>query len=270
MSQLSIASTEADARAAAAVEQHHAAMAGALALRVSAVLQAASRRENDAVESDYVAAATAALTTWCEEELVPHALAEESTLYAAARALPEGRLLIDGMVAEHAVIIGLVREVSDAGDPIGAAAAARALQVVFEAHLTKENTLVLPLLTADPSTSVADLLGGLHELVGGGPSSHSEQHGHAEESNHACTCGADDPRELPELDARAIPHAIRHATIFGALDSLAPGRGLVVVAPHDPARLLAQVEERKPGVFSVERLDQGPEAWRVALVRRAG
>ncbi|EWT02071.1 cation-binding protein [Intrasporangium oryzae NRRL B-24470] len=268
MSHLSIASTEADARAAAAVEQHHAAMAGALAVRVSAVLQSAARGERAAVD------AAGALVTWSEDELVPHALAEESTLYAAARALPEGRLLIGGMVAEHAVILGLVREISDATEPVAAAAAARALQVVFEGHLAKENTLVLPLLTADPSTSVADLLGGLHELVGGTPSAHEGEHpekqGHAEEGDHPCTCGADDPGALPELDARVIPHAIRHATIFGALDSLAPGRGLVVVAPHDPARLLAQVEAREPGVFSMERLEQGPETWRVALVRRAG
>lgn len=39
---------------------------------------------------------------------------------------------------------------------------------------------------------------------------------------HTCTCGEHDD-QLPELDARAIPHAIRHASIFGALDSLAPG-----------------------------------------------
>lgn len=69
------------------------------------------------------------------------------------------------------------------------------------------------------------------------------------------------------LDARAVPPAIRHATIFGALDSLGTGGGLVLVAPHDPLPLLAQLEERSPGRFSVDYLERGPEAWRVSLIR---
>ena len=37
----------------------------------------------------------------------------------------------------------------------------------------------------------------------------------------ACCCAHDDSD--PVLDARTIPHAVRHAAIFGALDSIAPG-----------------------------------------------
>ena len=72
---------------------------------------------------------------------------------------------------------------------------------------------------------------------------------------------------LPELDARAVPHAIRHATIFGALDSVGPGSGMVLVAPHDPLPLLEQLEQRSPGLFSIDYLERGPEAWRVRFVR---
>lgn len=81
-----------------------------------------------------------------------------------------------------------------------------------------------------------------------------------------CGCHEADSA-LPELDARAIPHAIRHATIKGALGSLAPGAGMVLVAPHDPVPLLQQVEAEAPGRYSVEYLDRGPEAWRLAFVR---
>ena len=73
---------------------------------------------------------------------------------------------------------------------------------------------------------------------------------------------------MPELDARTIPHAIRHATIFGALDAVAPGRSMVLVAPHDPLPLLAQVETRYAGAFTAEYLERGPEAWRLSLARR--
>ena len=72
---------------------------------------------------------------------------------------------------------------------------------------------------------------------------------------------------MPELDARAVPHAIRHATIFGALDSVEAGSGMVLVAPHDPLPLLALLEQRSPGLFSVDYLERGPEAWRIRFIR---
>jgi uncharacterized protein (DUF2249 family) len=83
-----------------------------------------------------------------------------------------------------------------------------------------------------------------------------------------CGCGETDPAGLPELDARAIPHAIRHAAIFGALDSVAPGSGLVLVAPHDPLGLLDQLQDRAPGAFDVAYVERGPEAWRLSFVRK--
>ena len=82
-----------------------------------------------------------------------------------------------------------------------------------------------------------------------------------------CGCGGVD-EALPELDARTIPHAIRHASIKGALGSLQPGAGLVLVAPHDPVPLLHQIEAEHPGVFSVDYVERGPEAWKLAFVRR--
>jgi Hemerythrin HHE cation binding domain len=85
-----IASNEAEAAAVAAVEQHHAQLAGALNLRVETLLgsvasgdPAADRQRRELVE-------------WCNHELVPHALAEEKALYPAAQAKAEARLLVDG------------------------------------------------------------------------------------------------------------------------------------------------------------------------------
>jgi len=89
-----------------------------------------------------------------------------------------------------------------------------------------------------------------------------------EQAGHTCACGGHDDAEHPELDARAIPHAIRHATIFGALESLRPGFGLVLLAPHDPLPLLSQVEQRWPEAFAVSYLERGPEDWRLLFLRR--
>lgn len=256
MNDVVIASSDADAAAAAAVEQHHAQMAGALGLKVEALLAAVARRDTGSTAS-----ARTELVAWCESELVPHALAEEQAMYPAARAKPEGRLLVDGMLAEHAVITQLVGDVAGTSDPVRAAAAAKALLVVFESHLSKENELVLPLLTSAADVSVAELLGGMHELLGGGAETEPGCDG------HTCTCGEVDGPGYPELDARAVPHAIRHATIFGALEGVRAGGGMVLVAPHDPLPLLAQVEQRYEGAFTVEYLERGPEAWRLAFVR---
>ncbi len=87
-------------------------------------------------------------------------------------------------------------------------------------------------------------------------------------AGEGCGCGRHAVAD-PELDARAIPPTIRHGAIFGALDSVQPGYGVVIVAPHDPVPLIAQVAERFDGAFSVEYLERGPEAWRIRFGRSA-
>ncbi len=264
---LELATSHKDAEAAAAVREHHAEMAGSLAMRVDTLLRAALGPRH--VCDD----ARRTLVAWCEDELVPHALAEEKAMYPAARATLEGRILVEGMLAEHQVITALLGELEQTHDMVRAAASAYALKVAFDSHLAKENDLVLPLLAQTPGVSVADVLGGMHELLG--------ERGHGEhvtepdpddqvapERAHRCGCHETDGPGFPELDARAVPHAIRHATVFGALDSVSVGDGLVLLAPHDPLPLLAQVEDRYDGAFSYEYLDRGPDAWRVALTRR--
>jgi len=249
MNDVVIASSEADAQAAVAVEEHHAQMAGALALKVDSLSAAArARRQDDAdeVQADLVA--------WCRAELVPHALAEEGTLYRVAADRVEAHLLVEAMLAEHRVLVRLVDDLARADDAVSAAELARALRVLFETHLAKENEQILPLLVAAPDVSLAALLDGLHELLGAAVTSDP----------------AEQPAGHPELDARTIPHAIRHATIFGALDGVRPGKGLILVAPHDPLPLLAQLEEREPGAFEVDYLERGPGTWRLAILRQTG
>ena len=86
-------------------------------------------------------------------------------------------------------------------------------------------------------------------------------------SEHKCTCGAEDSADYPEFDVRTVPHAIRHASVFGAADAILEGGGLVIVAPHDPLPLLGQLEARHPGRFTITYLDRTPDAVRVQLTR---
>ncbi|ALE94350.1 hemerythrin [Arthrobacter alpinus] len=91
--------------------------------------------------------------------------------------------------------------------------------------------------------------------VGGGP------------ATGGCACGDHDEPGLSELDTRVIPHAIRHATIFGALEGLTSGRGILLIANHNPLPLLAQLEQRSAGKFAVDYVENGPELWKLSMVR---
>jgi len=75
MSTVVVATSAADAKAVEAVKDHHAQLAGALAVQVEALLDAAARSDLPAA-----GAASNALVSWCQAELVPHALAEEQAM----------------------------------------------------------------------------------------------------------------------------------------------------------------------------------------------
>ena len=80
-----------------------------------------------------------------------------------------------------------------------------------------------------------------------------------------CGCGHHD-EDLPVLDARVIPHALRHAAILGALASLTPGRAMALVAPHDPLPLLAQIADAYGDTVEVAGDDQAAVDAIAALV----
>jgi uncharacterized protein (DUF2249 family)/hemerythrin-like domain-containing protein len=267
MSTVVVAANAADAQAVEAVRNHHAHLAGALAVQVESLVEAAAR-------NDLPAAGEAArdLVRWCHDELIPHALAEERAMYPQAREDPRAALLVDAMLAEHGDLAAIVNAIESSAEPVRAAASAEALRSLFNSHLVKENEQILPLLAASTTVSLADVLDGMHELLG------AQDHGQVAATyadadaecgcGGECGCGHQHPDAvMPELDARDVPHSIRHATIFGALDSVRTGSGLVLVAPHDPLPLLAQLEQRSPGLFSVDYLQRGPERWRVRFIR---
>lgn len=254
MNHLTIASSRADSEAAERVAEHHAIMAGQLGLLARNLVDAAGEGGADH--------ARRSLELWCRDDLVPHVRAEQQLLYPPARDVPECRLLIDAMTDGHQRLLALVDQLGRESDPVRAAATGWALKTMFEAHLAQENEHLLPMLASSAQLSVADLLEAMNESLGDESAEAPVAQG------HSCGCGEVDPDELPELDARMVPHAIRHATIFGALAAIGPGEGLVLVAPHDPLPLLAQIEQRSPGAFEVSYLERGPEAWRLSLIHR--
>lgn len=88
------------------------------------------------------------------------------------------------------------------------------------------------------------------------------------EASHSCGCGHHD-EGLPTLDARVIPHAIRHGAIIGAFQQIAPGAAMVLVAPHDPLPLLAQLQELFGDQIQFDYLDRAPEAVKIKFTKIA-
>ena len=260
-----LASSAVDSDALRSGEHDHVELIGGLAACTSALLATARAGRGWQADRD-------ALVAWYRTELVPHVEAEEEVLYPAARGSRQLEPLIRALLHEQALLDDVVGRLESAPDAPSALMHAGAVQTLFETHVAKENDLLLPAIAAAVGVSLADVRADMQAVL--------ERHGEraavdaavpstgelaaGSSAGHSCSCDDDDE---PELDARTIPHAIRHATIFGALDAVAPQASLVLVAPHDPLPLLEQIGQRSPGAFDVEYLQRGPEAWRLRFTR---
>ncbi len=144
--------------AAASIRAHHEELHDGLRMRVIALV-AAVRDASDA------GPATDAVLAFLDGELLPHAAAEERTLYRAADSGPSA-LLVEAMQAEHRDIVARVDGLRHVDEPLEAATAASAILALFESHLAKENDRLIPALLVRPDLFLGDLLAGMHELVG--------------------------------------------------------------------------------------------------------
>lgn len=208
------------------------------------------------------------LVVFVEEEILPHASAEEQTLYHAAADLPETRLLVRAMTREHVILRDLAGALESARTAGEAAGAAAALDALFQAHLEKENDILLPAL-AEAGVDLPDLLDGMHVILGEPAAQGGCCGGH-------CACGGHDAAGTPgataavvggELDVRPLAPAQRHEQIFAAYDALPPGTAFVLVNDHDPKPLYYQFAAEHPGEFTWEYAESGPEVWRVGIGR---
>jgi iron-sulfur cluster repair protein YtfE (RIC family) len=147
-----------DAESAGAIREHHAELQAALRECVVA-LQDAVR---DGHSHERLQRATLA---FLDTELLPHAAAEERSIYPAGdRGVTA--MLVHAMLDEHRNLIARVAGLRKSTDAIEAVGIASAILALFESHLSKENDLLLPALMADPSVSLGALLGGMHEILG--------------------------------------------------------------------------------------------------------
>lgn len=144
--------------AAAAIRAHHVELNDDLRAHVTALREAVRSGTDHAAAQDAVIA-------YLDDELLPHAAAEEAALYPAGDTGITA-MLVRAMRDEHRNLVGRVGELRATVDALDAATRASAVLALFESHLSKENDLLIPALVANPDVSLADLLRGMHELVG--------------------------------------------------------------------------------------------------------
>lgn len=154
-----------DKAAAAAMTQHNDTTLRILQAHVESLVTAVSARGPVSASRP----ALERLVDWTRAFLLPHARAEESTLYRAVCDSERGALLIEGMLEEHRSIYRLVDQLAHAADPVRAVALAGALEAVVAGHLSKENEQLLPLLVGSPYIALAEALDGLDQLAGAVP-----------------------------------------------------------------------------------------------------
>jgi uncharacterized protein (DUF2249 family) len=232
-----------------AIRAHHRALGDGLTSRANAVFRAA-------VDGQPHEPAVADLIAYLGEEVLPHAAAEEKTIYPAVVAHTHLGDLVGDMITEHATLSMSAARLTTLTDGVAAAEQAQEIAALFVSHAARENDVLLPPLIADGTVDLAELLGRMHRNL--------EPAGSA----HHCDCGHEEAAD-PDLDVRELRPAQRHVTIFDAYLALDPGTGFVLINDHDPKPLRYQFEAEHTGQFTWDVLEAGPAAWRVRIGRTA-
>lgn len=153
-----------DSEAYEAMLRHHALLRAGVEGRTGAL-----RRAVD--EGTPFGPRAAELLAYLGEEVLPHALAEEETIYAVAATHPELAATVEAMTAEHVLLGSLVDGIASAEDAASAAAKAGEISSLFASHVAKENDVLLPALAANEDVHLAEVLGEMHRLTEAPPTS---------------------------------------------------------------------------------------------------
>lgn len=135
---------------------HHRSLEEGLRARVDAFVAAAGGES---------ARTAAELVAYLAGEILPHAQAEEQSLYRAAQAHEDLAETLTQMIAEHRSLAAAAGRLADSPDSAGPSGEAEGLADLFSSHVAKENDIVLPALVADPAVDLATVLAEMHRLI---------------------------------------------------------------------------------------------------------
>lgn len=136
---------------------HHRTLDGEVKLRAQAV-------KNAAFELGSYELAVSDLISYINIEVIPHAVAEEYSIYQIAKDKLGLDPAIKDMTAEHKLIIDAIKALEDASTGSKAAQQSEQIASLFSNHVAKENDVILPKLLLDPSVDLVKALEEMHEL----------------------------------------------------------------------------------------------------------
>jgi hemerythrin-like domain-containing protein len=195
-----------------------------------------------------------------------HHVKEEQHLFPALerRGVPRNGGPIGVMLDEHEEGRRLIAQMSSGGDAQIADAIGR-YAVLLRAHIDKENGVLFPLadqvLGETEQTALVAAFEGI-EQDAVGPGIHERLLaglGRLEAGQGGAAV----------LDVRGLAPRERHPRIFATLDRLAAGEAFVLINDHDPKPLYYQLAAERPGAFTWEYLEEGPDVWRVRMGKPA-
>jgi uncharacterized protein (DUF2249 family)/iron-sulfur cluster repair protein YtfE (RIC family) len=139
-----------------AILAHHRLLSERLSTRATAVAEAVTEgRPHEAAVADLIA--------YLAEEVLPHAVAEEETIYPAAAAARDDLInTVNEMAAEHDTLSAGAEALAGLTDGSAAARQAQRIADLFAAHAAKENEVLLPALLANDDVDLAALLAQMH------------------------------------------------------------------------------------------------------------
>jgi uncharacterized protein (DUF2249 family) len=138
-----------------AMRSHHWVLSEQLSARAAAVSEAVTAgRPHEAAVVDVI--------TYLAEEVLPHAAAEEGTIYPAAAAHDGLAGTVNEILAEHHTLSQAAEALAGLSDGPTAAEQARQVAKLFAAHADRENDALLPALLADEDVALPALLARMH------------------------------------------------------------------------------------------------------------
>ena len=138
--------------------QHHRTLVADVDNRVAALAEAV----NSGIAYE---PAVAGLITYLAEEVIPHAVAEELSIYRAAATRADLANTVNEMIAEHHVLTAAVESLANASNGPAALTQATQIGTFFTTHVVKENELLLPALLEDNDVDLVKLLEQMHRLT---------------------------------------------------------------------------------------------------------
>lgn len=147
------------------IRAHHRVLGEQLTRRAEAVSSAVASGQP-------CAAAVGGFIGYLAGEVLPHAVAEEKTIYPLAAAHAELAGMVGEMTAEHVTLSAAGSRLAVLTDGGAAAGQARQIAELFTTHAAKENDVLLPALLADATVDLVALLSRIHRGAGHGTGQH--------------------------------------------------------------------------------------------------